>query len=374
LRLNSLDGLRGVAIILVLLMHHRLFNNGWMGVDLFFVLSGFLITEILRAGRAENFYWRRFYLKRVTRILPPLILTVLLAYIFTPGASMFVALGYLFSISGFLELTKYHITPLGPLWSLAVEEHFYLLWPFAVRFLPRRSLLGIVLFLILGVPLLRFVVSHPMPMAELTPIYFLSPFRMDEMAFGCLLAVLLESRQFASRFKASSKWFALATSSAYLFLWIRLHHIYFFPGAHTKFFDTLGYSMLALFCFFTIAHVRLNPHSWTSRVLCFKPLVFIGRISYGIYLYHLLIKSLIMWGTGIGSEHIAFLFDMPAIVILSWFSFKYYETPIMRWGKRRADAYLTPALPVHLERNNSRHVPEPLTEDVALAGLQRLST
>jgi peptidoglycan/LPS O-acetylase OafA/YrhL len=374
LRLDSLDGLRGVAIILVLLMHHHLFNNGWMGVDLFFVLSGFLITQILRAQRTDQFYWRRFYIKRATRILPPLILTISLAYIFTPGASVLVTLGYLFSLSGILELTKYHITFLGPLWSLAVEEHFYLLWPFAVRYLPRRSLIGVLFSLIVCTQLLRMVVSHPMPMAELTPIYFLSPFRMDEMAFGCLLAVLVESGGIAAGLKAWSRWFALATSALYLFLWIHLGHIYFFPAAHTKLFDTLGYGLIALICFFTIAHVRLNRDSWASAALSFKPLVFIGRISYGIYLYHLLIKSLIMWATGIGSEHVAFLFDTPAIVLLSWFSFKYYETPIMKWGKRRADAYLTPALPVPLERNNARHVPEPLAEDVALAGLQRVST
>ncbi len=373
MRLDSLDGLRGVAITLVLLMHHRLFNNGWMGVDLFFVLSGFLITQILRAQRTEQFYWRRFYIKRATRILPPLILTILLAYIFTPGASALVALGYLFSLSGFLELTKFHITPLGPLWSLAVEEHFYLLWPFAVRFLPRRSLIGVVFCLILGAPLLRLIASHPMPMAELTPIYFLSPFRMDEMAYGCLLAILLESEHLAAGLKAWSKWFAVATSALYLFLWIRLHHIYFFPGAHTKFFDTLGYSLIAVMCFFTIAHVRLNPHGWASSALSFKPIVFLGRISYGVYLYHLLIKSLVVWATGIGSEQLVFLVDGPLVVLLSWASFKYYETPIMKWGKRSADACLNGAHEIPSRRGSVTQPSEPSTEPAALAGLERLS-
>ena len=195
MRINSLDGLRGIAILSVLLIHHGLFNNGWMGVDLFFVLSGFLITQLLRKDRFEPLFWKRFYIKRATRILPPLVLTVALGYAFTPGAKALIALGYLLSFSGFIELTRHHILALGPLWSLAVEEHFYLVWPFAVRFLSRRHLFFVLAVIIVGVPLLRLFFSHPMPMAQLSPIYFLTPFRIDEMAFGCLLAVLLESQR-----------------------------------------------------------------------------------------------------------------------------------------------------------------------------------
>ncbi len=369
MRIDSLDGLRGVAILSVLLIHHGLFNNGWMGVDLFFVLSGYLITQILRLERGERFYWRRFYIKRATRILPPMVLTILLAYLFTPGASALAAVGYLLSMSGFLELTKYHITPLGPLWSLAVEEHFYLAWPFAVRFLPRRSLVGALLLLICVVPLLRLVFSHPVPMAQLSPIYFLTPFRIDEMGFGCLLALLAESPLGADLLTIWSKWLFLAFSAIYLGLWVHFHHIAFFPGAHTKLFDSVGYSLVAVICFAAIAHIRFNPRSWASRLLSFKPLVWIGRISYGVYLYHLLVKTLVMWATGISSERAVFLLDVPVVLLLAWLSFTYYELPIMRWGKTRADAYRSIG-----RRNSAKRTsiaPELLPNEVAAAYVEQ---
>jgi peptidoglycan/LPS O-acetylase OafA/YrhL len=339
MRIQSLDGLRGIAILSVLLIHHGLFNNGWMGVDLFFVLSGFLITQILRREADEPFYWKRFYVKRTTRILPPLVLTAVLAYVFTPKAHLLAAVGYLLSFSGLIELSPYHILPLGPLWSLAVEEHFYLLWPFAVRYLPRKHLLLVLSLTIVMVPLLRMFFSHPMPMAQLTPIYFLTPFRIDEMSFGCLLAILLESQSTAAVLKQWSRWLFLLSSAIYLGIWSYLHHVLYFPGAHTKFFDFTGYTLVAVICFFAVAHVRLNRDSWVSRALSFAPLAFIGRISYGIYLYHLLVKTLVMWTTHIASEQMALLGDFPLVLLLSWLSFKYYESPIIEWGKQHADAY-----------------------------------
>jgi peptidoglycan/LPS O-acetylase OafA/YrhL len=80
--IDSFDGIRGVAILLVLIMHAGWFDTGWVGADLFFVLSGFLITRILRKSRSEPFYWRRFYIKRATRILPPLLLGIAVAAVF----------------------------------------------------------------------------------------------------------------------------------------------------------------------------------------------------------------------------------------------------------------------------------------------------
>jgi peptidoglycan/LPS O-acetylase OafA/YrhL len=337
MRINSLDGLRGIAILFVLLIHHNLFNNGWMGVDLFFVLSGFLITQILWSDRKSPLYWRMFYIKRATRILPPLVLTILLAWIFTPRASVYAALCYLFTLGGFMELTKYHITPLGPLWSLAVEEHFYLLWPFAVRFLPRRGLFAVLALLILGVPVLRLLFSHPVPMAQLSPIYFITPFRIDEMAFGCLLAVFAQTTSGVEILTRWSQWLFLASAAVYLGAWQYFHHVAFFPGAHTRLFDSIGYSLVAVICFAGVAHVRFNPEGRVSRCLAWRPLVFLGRISYGVYLYHLLVKTAVMHFTGVASERAAFLVDFPCVILVAWLSFRFYETPIMHWGKARAD-------------------------------------
>ena len=127
-----LDGLRGVAAIMVLLfhifetftmgehLHQKYVNHGYLAVDFFFVLSGFLITGILRRSRTEPFYWRRFYIKRATRILPPLVLGVAVAALFWPHASLLGAAGYLLSLANCVDMTRFAIYPIGHLWSLSV--------------------------------------------------------------------------------------------------------------------------------------------------------------------------------------------------------------------------------------------------------------
>src|ERR1700691_4147019 len=86
--IDSLDGIRGIAVLMVLFRHAGCFYTGWAGVDIFFVLSGFLITGILRTSRLEPFYWRRFYIKRATRILPPLLLGIAATALLWPHSSL----------------------------------------------------------------------------------------------------------------------------------------------------------------------------------------------------------------------------------------------------------------------------------------------
>ncbi len=332
-----------MAILSVLLLHHKLFNNGWMGVDLFFVLSGFLITGILRKDKDRRFYWKRFYIKRATRILPPMLLTCLLTYIFIPNAKLITILGYIFTFGGIIDLDPSRfIEAVGPFWSLAVEEHFYLVWPFAVRFLNRRQAMVLLSFLIVFIPLLRMVFSHPMPTAALSVTYFLTPFRIDEMAFGCFLALLIENPVSAELLRRYSGVGFISVAVIYFCTWIKLHHIYFYPGGHTKLFDALGYWLIAFASFCLVAHVYLNRESLTARLFSISPLAFLGRISYGIYLYHILIRTLILWCLGMDSKAIesqrtAFIFDFPITVIISWISYKYYEKPLIDWGRKRAE-------------------------------------
>jgi len=94
----QLDGLRGVAVFMVLLLHHQLLDIGWMGVDLFFVLSGLLITRILRKESNKPNYWRNFYIKRATRILPPFLLLIGIVALCVSQTSLVGLLGYTFSL------------------------------------------------------------------------------------------------------------------------------------------------------------------------------------------------------------------------------------------------------------------------------------
>src|SRR5271170_5097741 len=131
-RIPRLDGIRGLAISMVLLHHHELLKTGWTGVDLFFVLSGFLITRILVDSKDEDNYWGSFYRKRVFRILPPLIPLLIIGILFSPHITPWAAVGYTLFLGNVVNATGHAVYMLFNVWSLAVEEHFYLLWPVVV--------------------------------------------------------------------------------------------------------------------------------------------------------------------------------------------------------------------------------------------------
>jgi peptidoglycan/LPS O-acetylase OafA/YrhL len=168
----ELDSMRGIAILLVLFFHgmapplnanlsgggkfiFALSQWGWVGVNLFFVLSGFLITGILIDGRSRSGYFRRFYIRRALRILPALYMTLILLLGGGLISWRFLALSVLFlaNTAPLLGVPLQY----GPLWSLAVEEHFYMLWPAIIR---RFSPVGLIFLLtaIFGItPLLRAI-------------------------------------------------------------------------------------------------------------------------------------------------------------------------------------------------------------------------
>ena len=132
-------------------------SRGWLGVHLFFVLSGFLITGILLDSRDKPNYFRNFYGRRALRILPLYMAVIAVSAVFYRGAwtYMLLAAGFMANFASYLGVGIPHGP--GVFWSLAVEEHFYLGWPLAVRLLPRRALLVLCLILFCGEPVLRAV-------------------------------------------------------------------------------------------------------------------------------------------------------------------------------------------------------------------------
>jgi peptidoglycan/LPS O-acetylase OafA/YrhL len=326
----SLDGLRGVAVLLVLLYHHHYLNSGWMGVDLFFVLSGYLITTILRRTREDKSFWRGFWVKRFTRILPPFLLLLLATALLRFTLSWRQALAYVFSFGDVLAYTRPNFEPLRPLWSLAIEEHFYMLWPFAVRLLVRRSLLLILLSLIALEPIVRAIAS--VFTLDWQFVYFLTPFRLDGLALGSLLALLLES---PSDENALRKWSSLATL-LFAALWFCLRVAFgngFTRDNPTLIYNSLCYSLVSLVAFSLIAYLLTHPLSIAARILSWKPLVFTGVISYGLYLYQVLLRETLTRTWQISNRK-AFWIDTPILFLVAWLSFTLYEKPIIRWGKR----------------------------------------
>ena len=335
MRISRLDGLRGVAIVAVVLHHHALLDIGWVGVDLFFVLSGFLITRILWNTRGRPDYWSTFYRKRALRILPPLLPLLVLGILLTKHLSLWAAAGYLFFLGNVVDAFNFGSPVLGITWSLAIEEHFYLLWPLAVLFLSRKRLIQLSCLILCVEPLLRIAFTHAHP---LLMIYLLTPFRLDGLAAGSLLALLDSHGEAQSLLKRHSGALALAPIALYagLLVWLGPR---FSRYADTVVFNGAGYSLIALAAFFIVAYVLLNENAWVSKALSFRPLVGLGLISYGVYLFHLL-------AIGIAEKiahvktfpvpaivlHRLAIFDIPCLLVVAYLSYRFYELPIMRWG------------------------------------------
>jgi len=203
-RVPELDGVRATAIWLVLLFHifpvsapafrhvpafiKQIISHGWLGVDLFFVLSGFLITGILLDTKNDRRYFTNFYGRRALRILPVYLVTIGCMWIAYGRFHHFFLLSLAF-LSNFNDLLQVPY-PLGGtvLWSLAVEEHFYLLWPIFVRFASTRTIVLVSVLLIIVEIVARAVCA-----ARGIDTYQLSWFRFDGLALGALLAVFVRS-------------------------------------------------------------------------------------------------------------------------------------------------------------------------------------
>ncbi len=215
LHVPELDGVRAMAIWMVLIGHlywgfkappgtfdgmprmiYQIISHGWLGVDLFFILSGFLISGILLDSKQRENYFRTFYWRRVLRILPIFYLCIFVMSFFYGNAAYFL-LSFVF-LANFAEGLGV-ITPHGPgvFWSLCIEEHFYLLWPVLVKYLSRRNLTIMAVLIVTVTPALRWWgVTRGMGIDS--EVYSYSWFRFDGLAMGALLAIWVRS-QFATR-------------------------------------------------------------------------------------------------------------------------------------------------------------------------------
>lgn len=303
-RILQFDGLRALAFGGVFLQHAFHVPLLWMGVDCFFVLSGFLITGILarqqgEAGAIKNFYW-----KRACRILPPYCL-VLAIVALTLGISWLTDWPYLAFFTANFGIAFHHVKTgaLSPLWSLSVEEHFYLLWPFVILFLSRRRSIQIAAGILIGAPILRGICT-PL-FATHFPIYFLTPFRADLLAAGALLALTM--KEYPKRWATLSKYLIVAGGCGIALL----AAFGFKTNGNTVTFNVLSYEFSLLFFTGLIAFLAPLQSGAAYRLLTLKPLRYIGTISYLAYLIHQPMLLLIH------SRLLAFAVTM-AICALSW--------------------------------------------------------
>ncbi|WP_186089755.1 acyltransferase family protein [Burkholderia gladioli] len=318
-RIVQLDGLRAIAVMAVFLQH-ALKAPLWMGVDLFFVLSGLLITGILLDRKARGLpLFRHFYVRRARRILPPYaLLLVVSTLLFGAGWLAHWPWYAFFSTNIGLSLGSIGHESLNVLWSLAVEEQFYIFWPFVVLLCPERALAWVAAALVVAAPLLRAIATPWFD--SFWPIYYLTPFRMDLLAAGALLAVLLRRDR-----RALEPYTGLAVAGACIALallaWLHLSNPRF-RAANTPLSNAALYSISLLLCT-SIVVIALRGRGLVQRVLTHPVLVYVGTISYTVYLVHLsVLYALWPWHLNRYLTAVLALAITLAYASFTWFAFE----------------------------------------------------
>lgn len=361
--LAVLDGVRGLAILLVLVHHQtimgatttfdriafRLTDLGWCGVDLFFVLSGFLITGILFDSKGANAYFRNFYVRRTLRIFPLYYAVVFLSLVVLPRFPQWEPLllhrplpesgdgfAYWFYVSNFLFASRDDFAHplLGGSWSLAIEEQFYLLWPLVVWRLGRTALMRISAALVCAAFLLRLGLlqagAHP-----IDP-YVLPFARMDTLAVGAFIALAYRSEGGLSRLKAAAWAIGPIALVIVLAIWRGDTGNERWAGRAMQMW---GYTALALgFGSFLVAALTAPAKGRLARILSGPLLRAFGKYSYAIYLTHFPLQVFIerrwfqptspipdFFGSQVPAQIVFFLVAMAAALGAGWASWHLYE-------------------------------------------------
>jgi len=358
----ELNGLRALAVIAVIIVHcngrsgaeaityinhcySNIMSTGWIGVDLFFVLSGFLITGILLDTCKEKGYFKNFFIRRAVRILPLYYLTLLLFFpfmllignldTFSPHYLM-----YIFHLGNWNVLFELEQPKeLVHLWSLAVEEQFYIFWPILMLIFVRRRLsIPLCLFVIIT----SIIVRIALVLNDLNyPAYEITIARLDGLASGALLAILMkEKRDDLLNLKNTNKLFIMGMATI-----ITLFHINGNFFGRSSLIVTLGIASLPMvfipLILWTFLLDKTHPY---RRFLASKPLIFIGKISYGMYVYHMFIilglAELVIIPQDVFGYHITqllfFLLSLFSTIIIAWISYTFFESKILKLKNRWA--------------------------------------
>jgi peptidoglycan/LPS O-acetylase OafA/YrhL len=343
----ALDGLRGLAILLVVVYHNFGFIDyfffGWLGVDLFFVLSGFLITNILLRSAGTKNYLRNFYMRRVLRIFPLYYLSLLIFLVILPSFSRFSGdFSYYTNnqwwLWTYLQNWLYIFKPsdaadiLHHLWSLAVEEQFYLIWPLVILLVRKpKYLLLLMATVLLTVIVLRFIIwDQKIENLAYFNLYTFS--RIDGIAIGSMLALLQNINLNFLKRHTTAIVLSLAAAN-FIFYFINSRYAFSFP-----YLAIVGYTTFAVM-FALLVNEAVTRESRLVNILFDNPLLrFLGKISYGFYVFHwpvyILLKPVILeWLGKVNFPYINITSSFictGAGLLISILSFRYFENWFLR--------------------------------------------
>ena len=348
----ALDTFRALAIVLVMLFHFGLAGFGWCGVSLFFVLSGYLITSILVETRAlpASAFFRRFYIRRALRIFPLyyayVLLVALSKWMFgVPERTGHAWLGLMTYTFNFVKVhTAYDYSDvINHLWSLCVEEQFYLLWPTLVFLTPPRVLSSLSIALIGISPLLRWIIADPFA------VYNLPFSHLEAFAIGALIAT--------GRFRPRRPLFWLALSMALSLALGALNFIladwegtplpllsFGYPLHMAYNYQYIwGYTLIHLDA--ALAIVFILDASPSLPLLRWAPGRYIGKISYGLYIYHVPLIVVLQHAVALRPSVLDSLLVLPLLLVvwggasiaIAHLSYRYFERPFLqlkdRWAR-----------------------------------------
>lgn len=338
----ALTGFRGMAAIFILLFHSMLpwFKALWIGVPLFFVLSGFLITRILLQNKTTNNYFKAFYFKRALRIFPiyylALFISVLWGFLVKADLSqLLIFLFYLqnFSISQGVQ-PDYCYGLMNHTWSLSVEELFYLMWPFLVLISNKKLFIWMTVSIGACSVIYKVVLIGFFYTTHSDQLWMLSMAgNIDGLMAGALLGILSLNKESFIYKKFPSKQFLLFI----LIFGICFGANYFIYADEKLFsiFKVLLSVLTIVIAFYLIARLISNPHKIFSKFFDLKFLQFTGKISYGIYLYHALVfgilDALVFHYKMSFNPVILFIIKVGLTYLIALFSWRFIEKPILRF-------------------------------------------
>jgi len=343
----KINGLRFIAIFLVLLEHFapfigRPFLSGFYGVDLFFVISGFLVTLVLLKTKDKSFRKNYFHFigRRTLRIFPIYYLTILILFLINAPYIHYFLPSLLTYTFNYTIATKTQLQmPMGPFWSLCVEEQFYLFWPFIVLSLknkPRILLLITSIIIIIGYS--QFIYSIILSLAAYN--YFSILTRMASLSMGAFGAILLKENRLPEKLIRNKK--------------IECFVLILFPFVLATVPYKFSMPVFGLFSLYFVLKCTTGfSLNFINKFLTNKKVMYLGIISYGIYVFHMPINfyftkyifdpvwlniNFSSFGKFSKLEWHSWIIKLPLYSLLSIavaaFSFKYFETPILKLKDR----------------------------------------